>query len=142
MFRLRSISGDILESVYVARSHLRGNQPQYGETTGIVDGLRDRFATWYAALNEHALSGSGEYLELQIQFSMIVLLLNRPSPSFPDPGTRAIEACVEAAQSAIRAWEALIEEKHLSINWLTFYNTLMTGLTWLYCVWYVFRGKL
>ncbi|RDW85979.1 hypothetical protein BP5796_04304 [Coleophoma crateriformis] len=134
LFRLRSISGDILESVYVGRRRA-GIVPSEADLSSMVDGLRQRLTRWYAIVDEIALHGSKESLELRIEFCIQVLLLNRPSPSFPTPSDQAVEICTEASREALECWAALMERRETVEIWCTFHDVLLVSLVWLYCVW-------
>lgn len=137
MFRLRSIGGDILESVYIARPRNNPNTaPTPSDTQPIVDGLRQRLARWHSVLDECTLPGSMESLEMKCELCLTIILLNRPSPSFPNPTNDAIESCAAAAREAIEAWSILCQRGQLTVLWRTFHDVLITGLAWLYCVWY------
>lgn len=135
MFRLRNITGDILESIYIARPRA-GHHPSIQDTVVVADSIRERLARWHSVLDECAVSESRESLEMRLELCLAVILLNRPSPSFPSPMDSAVEACADACQTAIQTWKVLLDRNELGISWKSFHDVFMTGLVWLYCAWY------
>ncbi|KAH9223588.1 fungal-specific transcription factor domain-containing protein [Leptodontidium sp. 2 PMI_412] len=134
MFRLRNITGDILESIYIARPRA-GHHPSIQDTVVVADSIRERLARWHSVLDECAVSESRERLEMRLELCLAVILLNRPSPSFPSPMDSAVEACADACQTAIQTWKVLLDRNELGISWKSFHDVFMTGLVWLYCAW-------
>ena len=141
MFRLRNISGDILESIYIARPRA-GHHPPIQDTAVVADSIRERLARWHSALGEYTLPESQESLEMRVELCLAIILLNRPSPSFPSPTEPAVDACVDACQTAIETWKFLMGRSALAISWKSFHDVFVTGLVWFYCAWYGFPRQL
>ncbi|PVH84375.1 hypothetical protein DL98DRAFT_584454 [Cadophora sp. DSE1049] len=133
MFRLRNITGDILESIYIARPRA-GHHPSIQDTATVADNIRERLARWHSVLGECTVPESRESLEMRVELCLAVILLNRPSPSFPNPVEPAVKACVDACQTAIETLKLLLGRKELTISWKSFHDVFVTGLVWFYCV--------
>lgn len=136
LYRLCSIGGDILESVYIARPRAIVLL-SISDTLEMAESLRQRLIRWYSTLGDCALPDSRGYLELKVEYCLMVMLLNRPSPSFPKPSEQAVGECAIASREAIEAWLALLQHNNMMPLWRTFHDVLLTGLVWLYCTWYV-----
>ncbi|KAI9742137.1 MAG: hypothetical protein M1834_000527 [Cirrosporium novae-zelandiae] len=134
MFRLRRIAGDVLESVYIARPAANSKMDQIYST---VDRLRGELIEWMANTDKAATPGSKEHMELVIEHSLTVLILNRPSPTFIIPSPTMLAACQEASDIALKLWtKLLISSTSTSvINFRTFKDILITGVAGLYCAW-------
>lgn len=139
LIKLRAISGDILESVYIAR-------PATSLTPTILQRLivsiRQRLSQWRGSLEEYCASQDSVYLHMKLQYAIVVMTLNRPSPSFPVPDHDMVDSCHEAAKSAIDTWALLQERRETFGDWKTFHDLLMTGLSWLYTCWCVMLYEL
>lgn len=134
LIKLWAISGDILESVYIARP---ATSLSPAILQRLVSSLRQRLSQWRGSLEEYAASQNSVYLQMKVQYAIVIMMLNRPSPSFPVPDQEMVNSCHEAARSAIETWDLLRERNDMYIDWKTLHDVLMTGLAWLYACWYV-----
>lgn len=132
LVKLYAISGDILESVYIARP---ATSLSPAILQRLVGSLRQRLSQWNTALEEYSASQNSVYLQMKVQHAIVVMMLNRPSPSFPAPDQEMVSSCHEAAKSAIETWTLLRERNEMDLDWKTLHNVLMTGLAWLYTCW-------
>jgi hypothetical protein len=130
--RLLAISGDILESVYIARP---ATSLSPAILQRLVSNLSQRLSQWRGSLEEYSASQTSVYLHLKIQYAIVVMMLNRPSPSFPVPSPEMVNSCHEAAKSAIETWSVLRERNEMFLGWKTLHDVLMTGFVWLYTCW-------
>jgi len=132
LIKLWAISGDILESVYIARPATSLNPAILQR---LVNSLRQRLSQWRGSLEEYSASQNSVYLQMKVQYAIVVMMLNRPSPSFPIPDQEMTRSCHEAAKSAIETWNLLRERNEVFFDWKTLHDVLMTGLAWLYTCW-------
>lgn len=132
LIKLWAISGDILESVYIARPATSLSPPILQR---LVNSLRQRLSHWKVQLDNYSALQSSDYLHMKMQYENVVMMLNRPSPSFPVPDRDMVASCYEAARSAIQACALLQERNEMFIDWKTFHDVLMAGLVWLYSCW-------
>lgn len=134
LFRLRRIAGDILESVYIARPR-NGVSLSRHTVRNMAENLSQSLQKWHLELRDYVLPDSNEYLELQIEYGLACLLLKRPSPTFPNPTPVAIESCADVSRIVLESWAELEVRNERIKTWLTFHDTLLTGMTWLYSRW-------
>jgi hypothetical protein len=130
--RLLAISGDILESVYIARP---ATSLSPAILQRLVSSLRQRLSQWRGSLEEYSAAQSSVYLHLKVQYAIVVMMLNRPSPSFPVPDQDMVTSCHEAAKSAIETWDLLRERNEMFLDWKTLHDVVMTGFAWLHTCW-------
>lgn len=132
MIKLWAICGDILESVYIARP---ATSLSPAILQRLVGSLRQRLSQWSTGLEEYSASHNTVYLQMKVQHAIAVMMLNRPSPSFPVPDQEMVISCHEAAKSAIETWDSLRERNEMFLDWKTLHDVLMAGLAWLYTCW-------
>ncbi|KAF2721087.1 hypothetical protein K431DRAFT_346592 [Polychaeton citri CBS 116435] len=133
MFKLSAIEGDILQSVYIARPR-SSLSPQ--ALHGLSQNLQQRLAAWAEGLNEFAIPEDTLLISMKLRHALAVMLLNRPSPVFPQPDETALQSCYQASRTALQSWMSLRRDRILlQVRWNTFHEVIMTGLTWLYCCW-------
>jgi hypothetical protein len=130
--RLLAISRDILESVYIARP---ATSLSPAILQRLVSNLSQRLSQWRGSLEEYSASQTSVFLHLKVQYAIVVMMLNRPSPSFPVPSPEMVNSCHEAAKSAIETWNLLRERNEMFLDWKVLHDVFMTGLTWLYTCW-------
>lgn len=139
LIRLRRISGRVLESVYIARG-LDGQctSHSFQEICAMTDELHNELEDWKSQLDSSGLKPSREYSELKIEFCIILLLLNRPSPTFMVPSREMLAVCSRAASSAIRQWHKIVADHGISAVCRCcrqLHAVLLVGLAALYCDW-------
>lgn len=141
MIRLRQITGRILESVYIGRgAEGKALDTSFQQICAASDESRRDLETWRRELDEAGLKPSREHSEMKVEHSLLVLLLNRPSPTFMVPSGAMVAACSRAVSSAVRQW-LRIEVGHgleaVCRSFRQLHSILVVGLAALYCDWWV-----
>lgn len=139
MIELRKISGRILESIYIARKQNgHCSSLSFRELCSISDELHHRLDKWKIELDNSGLQGSREYGIMKIEYCIMLLHLNRPSPSFMIPSHNMISICSHASSSCLHQWANIAAEygtMSICRCYRHFHDILMVGLARLYCDW-------
>lgn len=139
MIRLRQISGRILESIYIGRGpDGKALATSFQQICTMSDESRRDLTQWKQHLDEADLKPSREYSEMKIEYCILQLLLNRPSPTFMVPSSPMIATCSKAAASAIHQWSKIEARYGISAVCRCFrqlHAILLAGLAALYCDW-------
>jgi hypothetical protein len=101
----------------------------------MAENLSQSLQRWHLDLHDYVLPDWNEYLELQIEYGLAVLLLKRPSPTFPNPTYVAIESCAEISKMVLESWAELEARNERIKTWQMFHDMLLTAITWLYSRW-------
>lgn len=137
--RLGQISGRILESVYIGRGpDGTAMATSYQQIFAASDESRKELEAWKQELADTDLKPSRAYSELKIEYFLLQLLLNRPSPTFMVPSNDMIAVCSKAASGALRQWAKLESEHGIAAVCRCFrqlHSLLIVGLAALYCDW-------
>lgn len=140
MIRLRQISGRILESIYIGRGpDGKALATSFSQICAASDESRRDLELWKRDVDEAQLKPSREYCEMKVEYCLLQLLINRPSPTFMVPSGAMIAACSRAAASAVRQWTRLGAQFGASAvcrSWRQLHSILVVGLAALYCDWY------
>lgn len=139
MIELRRMGGRVLESIYIARGpNGRCSSLTFQEICKISDDLHQKLKQWKQKLDNAGLNSSREYRFMVIEYCMVLLHLNRPSPTFMIPSQQMINICSSASSAALNQWAAIeAEDGIMSICrcYRQFHDILITGLVCLYCDW-------
>jgi hypothetical protein len=139
MIRLRQIAGRVLESVYIGRGpDGKAYATSFQEIYTISEESRRELSRWKHDLDTSDLKPSKEYSELKVEYCLLVLLVNRPSPTFMVPSTAMVTACSKAVSSTVRQWMQLRSSYGLSAICSSFrhlHNAVVVALAALYCDW-------
>ncbi|KAL3464724.1 fungal-specific transcription factor domain-containing protein [Aspergillus heterothallicus] len=141
VIELHQIAGRILESIYIARDrHGRCNSLSFQDLCSISDELHRQLDKWKAQLDTGEISPhSREYRMLMVEYYLLLLHLNRPSPAFMIPSQHMITVCSQASSKALHHLAALSAEDGIEAVcrcYRQFHDILMIGLARLYCDWY------
>ncbi|KAL2848518.1 fungal-specific transcription factor domain-containing protein [Aspergillus pseudoustus] len=143
VIELRQIAGRILESTYIARDqHGRCKSLSFQDLCYSSDELHRQLDKWKAGLDVEEISSYQEYKILKIEYHMLLLHLNRPSPAFMIPSQHMIAVCSHASSNALRHMAELSAEDGIEAVcrcYRHFHDILMIGLARLYCDWYTQR---
>ncbi|KAM0274317.1 hypothetical protein ACHAQH_007950 [Verticillium albo-atrum] len=140
MIRLRQISGRILESIYIGRGpDGKALATSFQQICTMSDESRRDLMQWKQNLDEADLKPAREYSEMKIEYCLLQLLLNRPSPTFMVPSSPMIATCSKVAASAIHQWSKIEAQYGISAVYRCFrqlHAILLVGLAALYCDWH------
>lgn len=105
-----------------------------------ISSLQARLIRWTHDVYQSTQPDTIERDYLQLAFLQATLLLHRPSPSFPLPSAEALDLCLSAARQIIQIAASAISRhlvNDLIPGWAGFYTLFMSGLTLMYCSWWV-----
>ncbi|KAI0473356.1 fungal-specific transcription factor domain-containing protein [Xylariaceae sp. FL0804] len=143
LIKLRQLSGRILESVYIARGpDGKALDTSFQQVSAQFSAIHHELVQWKHDLDFLGIEGSREYSEIVVECSLLLLLMNRPSPTFMIPSNRMVTICSGAASTAIIQWSKLDSEYGISAvchNSRQLHSLLVVGLAALYCDWHVTR---
>ncbi|KAH7316933.1 fungal-specific transcription factor domain-containing protein [Stachybotrys elegans] len=146
MTRLRQISGQVLESVYIGRGpDGKALATSFQDICAASDNCRRRLELWRQELSEANIKPSREYSELKIEYCLLQLLLNRPSPTFMVPSSPMIAVCSKSVSSVVKHWNSIESQYGISAVCRCFrqlHATVIVGLAGLYCDWSETRASL
>ncbi|KAJ5116942.1 hypothetical protein N7456_001290 [Penicillium angulare] len=141
LIELRRMSGRILESIYIARAQNgHCSSMSFRELCTISDELHRKLEKWKVELDSAGLEGSREYRFMKVEYFIMLLHLNRPSPSFMIPSQNMVAICSHASSSCLREWEAIAADHGIMAIcrcYRQFHDILMVGLARLYCDWHI-----
>lgn len=139
MIELRKIAGRILESIYIARDREgRCSSLTFQEVCSISDNLHQQLDHWKNQLDAADIGSSREFKVMRIEYCMMLMHLNRPSPAFMVPSQNMIAVCSHASSSALHQWAAIATESGLGAVCRChrqFHDILIVGLVRLYSDW-------
>ncbi|KAH8176593.1 fungal specific transcription factor domain-containing protein [Sarocladium implicatum] len=135
LFRLAKLNSEIK---YVANSVVSGS-PNYAYPA-IVDikewqrSMLHQLDQWALAIPKDGDAGTFMYLNCQIRYHCLRMVLLRPSPNIPKAETDSLVKCHESARSALRLMDRMYRKNCLTHSWFTFYSLVLSTLTMLYCI--------
>ncbi|KAI6781486.1 uncharacterized protein J7T54_001448 [Emericellopsis cladophorae] len=121
MIRLRQLAGRVLESVYIGRGpDGKAYATSFQQIYATSEESRRELSQWKCDLDNSDLKPSREYSELKVEYSLLVLLVNRPSPTFMVPSTAMMTACSKAVSSTInkpslRRYQELLQKVRFTV---------------------------
>lgn len=140
MIELRRIGGRILESIYIERGpNGKAMQLTFQEICAVSDIVCNDLEQWKRQLDAMELKPSREYSEMKIEYSLLELLIHRPSPTLMVPSRQMTARCSKVASSALRQWSKIDVDHGISAVCRCFrhlHDILLVGLVALYCDWY------
>lgn len=132
--KVRSISGDILESVYVARGESKtlAIESIYKSASR----LREELDLWLESVMDLYLTyNKNVYQTLRLQYNVCSLSLSRPSASFPTITKSASKICLNDSKSFIDIVTDQINSNTIFDFWLIASNILTVSVTFLFSSW-------
>lgn len=139
MIELRRIAGRILESIYIARDRDgRCSSLTFQELCSISDDLHRQLDNWKNQLDAAEIGSSRESKLMRIEYCIMLMHLNRPSPAFMVPSQNMVAICSHASSSALKQWAAILNESgidYICRCYRQFHDILMAGLVRLYSDW-------
>jgi hypothetical protein len=150
LIRIRRLSGEILAAFYVARQN---PNLSYDEKRELRHHFHKQVIAWRDDTKNLSLVGTSDvkgsfkscFLSQEwytAVFNNAMLLLYRPSPSFPHP-TNSVNQSNEkgdllhlfsAAKNTINAYAQLHSRRRLNYSWITLHGVFLAGLAYVYCV--------
>lgn len=133
---LYEIYGILLETVYISRT--KGSKPLLSLET-IIDykiKIQESIAKLLVKIDREIPNSLAFYYELKIKSYIASIILNRPSPSFPNPDSTSLLRCKDDCLNAIELMEPLTKPPS---QWKThpscLHDLINIGLTMIYCCW-------
>ncbi|CAI7653479.1 unnamed protein product [Penicillium viridicatum] len=141
MIELRRIAGRILESIYIARDRDgRCSSLTFQELCSISDDLHRQLDNWKNQLDAAEIGSSRESKLMRIEYCIMLMHLNRPSPAFMVPSQNMVAICSHASSDALKQWAAISNESGIDAIcrcYRQFHDILMAGLVRLYSDWHM-----
>ncbi|CAI7671088.1 unnamed protein product [Penicillium crustosum] len=141
MIELRRIAGRILESIYIARDRDgRCSSLTFQELCSISDDLHRQLDNWKNQLDAAEIGSSRESKLMRIEYCIMLMHLNRPSPAFMVPSQNMVAICSHASSSALKQWAVILNESgidYICRCYRQFHDILMAGLVRLYSDWHM-----
>lgn len=134
LIQLCEIYGDLLETVYISRT--RGSIPILPDEQILNSKiqLQNSLNKWMLQIDNQIPNSLDCYYELKIRYCITSIILNRPSPSFPEPDNNSILKCKNECQKCIDSYTWLINNGW-KINPVSLHDLVNVGLTMIYCCW-------
>ncbi|KAG7714716.1 hypothetical protein KL949_004552 [Ogataea haglerorum] len=135
--KLRSIGGDILESIYIARG--KGRPTLAIEVVkNTATHLREELDIWLESVMDlYEARYERLFLELRVHYVMYSLLLSQPSPSFPRIAESAAQVCLTDAKAGIESFWGLVEKHDGAGFWGCAHMVSSFAVCLLYSAWVV-----
>jgi len=151
LIRIRRLSGQISQSLHI---NVALKSMSAAEKSNIRRSLRSEIEAWREdvqalGLSERTTEGAPAPTFLstswyEVLFHNAVLLLYRPSPMFPNPGSirrgdaeheeGELQHLLLSAKASIRNYAELLRNRRLNYSWITLYAVFMAGLAYVYGV--------
>lgn len=108
LIELCEIYGDLLETVYISRT--RGSNPSLSDEQilNFKIQLQKSLNQWMVKVDNQIANSLDCYYELEIRYCITSIILNRPSPSFPQPDNDSILKCKNECQKCIDSYKWLL----------------------------------
>lgn len=150
LIRIRRLSGQILATLYSAK---QSSEMSYDEKRRVRQDLHKDIVAWRedSKLLDLTSTGAGGSSSASsflcpewytAVYNNAMLLLYRPSPSFPHPMNSAHQNdeagdllhLFTAAKSSINAYSELHRKRLLNYSWITLHGVFIAGLAYVYCI--------
>ncbi len=138
LFKLAKLNSEIK---YVANSIVR-DVPSYAyppiqDLAAWQNNMLQRLDVWA----EEIPRSQNEYITTtcQLRYHSIKMLLLRPSPAIPNPGTLILERCYASARQSIQLYNCLYRQDLLLHDWISLHGIVYSLITILYCIRFVPR---
>lgn len=139
MITLRKLAGQILESIYIARSaNGLTYKTSFQQICDRAEEIHNALLAWDQELAVSDVKPSREYSEMRVESCLLQLLLHRPSPTFMIPSPQMVQICSKAVSSAVECWSNMEREFGIAIvcySSRVVHSILLVGLAALYCDW-------
>lgn len=132
--KVRTIAGDILESVYIARG--KNKTLAVESVYKSASRLREELDLWLESVMD-LYSGKNNWIyeNLKLNYDIYSLVLSRPSPSFPNISISSSKICLNDSKSFIDVVANQINKKSLLDFWFISANIITVAVTFLFSSW-------
>ncbi|KAK0388994.1 hypothetical protein NLU13_2571 [Sarocladium strictum] len=135
LFKLAKLNSEIK---YVANSVVKGT-PSYAYPAIIDIGdwhknMLHELDQWASAIPTDGDTGSFMHLMCHLRYHSLRMVLLRPSPNIPKPGTESLTKCHDSARAALRLMDRMYRKNYLTHSWFTFYTLVLGTITMIYCI--------
>ncbi|KAK9471346.1 fungal-specific transcription factor domain-containing protein, partial [Dipodascopsis tothii] len=127
MVKLRQLSSRILLSIH---HHTVLSAPHPRES--LLEELHQALDSWKSTLPPISIAEEKTRLRIEIEYHEHLMLLYRPSPSFPEPSSSAAVICSNAAFSVIDLYASLYNNCDHSLTYLSLRGMFVAALTLLW----------
>ena len=132
--KVRTIAGDILESVYIARG--RNKTLAVESVYKSASRLREELDLWLESVMDLYIGQNDwVYGTLKLNYDIYSLVLSRPSPSFPNITISSSKVCLNGSKSFIDIVFEQIHSNNLIDFWFISANILTVAITFLFASW-------
>lgn len=132
--KLRTMAGDILESIYVARGKRKTLAIESIQKSAVR--LREELDLWLETVMDlYSKENVWIYGVLKLNYNICSLALTRPSPSFPKISIPSSKICLNDSESFIDEIIKQIQQKKVFDFWLISTNIITVGVTYLFSSW-------
>lgn len=132
--KVRTIGGDILESVYIARGKRKTLAVE--SVCKSATRLREELDLWLESIMDlYIREDKWIYETLKLNYDIYSLALSRPSPSFPEVSTSSSKVCLNDSKSFIDIVNNQISSDSVMDFWFISANIITVGVTFLFSSW-------
>lgn len=132
--KVRTIGGDILESVYIARG--KGKTLAVESVYKSAARLREELDLWLESIMDlYIREDKWIYETLRLNYDIYSLALSRPSPSFPKVSVSSSKVCLNDSKSFIDIVNNQISSDSIMDFWFISANIITVGITFLFASW-------
>lgn len=132
--KVRTIAGDILESVYIARG--KNKTLAVESVYKSASRLREELDLWLESVMDLYIGQNDwVYGTLKLNYNIYSLVLSRPSPSFPNISISSSKVCLNDSKSFIDVVFEQINSNLLMDFWFISANILTVAITFLFASW-------
>lgn len=140
MYKIRKIQGNIVKILYAPRSEL---PRKYSDLDNWKEYVLDELNHWYKSevpksFDTMNCKFNTFFFDLNYYYSKTILF--GISPKTPILNERAFKIVKESTKGTIDVFDGLCMTKKMSYTWVATHNIFMTGMTYLYVIYYHF-GK-
>jgi hypothetical protein len=138
LFKLAKINSEIK---YVANSIVRDTPVTPGYAYPTIsnihewqDGVLQQIDQWAKDIPQGGSNDHYIYVECQIRYHSLRMLLLRPSPAIPKPSVESLKMCYDSASRTINHYDELYRKDLLVHSWITFHGLILSTITKIYCI--------
>ena len=138
MYKIRRIQGNIVKTLYAPRSEL---PRKYSDLDNWKECVLEELNHWYKnevpkSFDSMNCKFNTFFFDLNYYYSKTILF--GISPKSPILNERAFKIVKESTKGTIDVFDGLCITKKMSYTWVATHNIFMTGMTYLYVIYYYF----
>lgn len=141
MYKIRKIQGNIVKVLYAPRAEL---PRQYSNLNDWKEAVLAELDHWYGeevpkSFDSMNCRFNTFFFDLNYHYSKTILF--GLSPKSPTLNERAFNVVKESTKGTIDVFDGLCSTKKMSYTWVATHNMFMTGMTYLYVIYYYSGDK-